>query len=115
MSPLKSLYYYPQIIIQLVPVTTRVVHSNIAHAEVYSIQHYAIQFVSDLWHVGGFLRVLRVPAPIKLTVTIVEIGVKHHNLATCIIQIALLFNISSEQNTLIQYYHVFVLIWSLLS
>ena len=26
--------------------------------EVYSIQHYVIKFVSDLWQVGGFLRVL---------------------------------------------------------
>ena len=24
--------------------------------EVYSIQHYVIKFVSDLWQVGGFLR-----------------------------------------------------------
>jgi hypothetical protein len=35
------------------------------HSEVYSIQHYAIKFVSDLRQVGGFLRV-----PIKLTATI---------------------------------------------
>ena len=27
-------------------------------------------FVSDLWQVGGFLRVLRFPPPIKLTTTI---------------------------------------------
>ena len=31
-------------------------HSNPAHGEVYSIQNYVIQFVSDLRHVGGFLR-----------------------------------------------------------
>ena len=35
--------------------------------EVYSIQHYVIQFVSDLWQIGGFLRVPRFPPPIKLT------------------------------------------------
>jgi len=37
---------------------------------VCSIQHYVIQFVSDLRQVGGFLRVLRFPPPIKLTATI---------------------------------------------
>ena len=36
-----------------------VVSSNPAHAEVYSIQHYIIKFVSELQQVGGFLRVLR--------------------------------------------------------
>jgi hypothetical protein len=30
------------------------------------IQHYVIEFVSDLQQVGGFLRVLRFPPPIKL-------------------------------------------------
>jgi hypothetical protein len=54
--------------------TTKVVSSNPAHGEVYSIQHYVIKFVSDLRHVGGFLRVLR------LNWNIVESGVKHHNL-----------------------------------
>jgi hypothetical protein len=34
---------------------------------IYSIQHYVIKFVSDLWQVSGFLRVLRFPPPIKLT------------------------------------------------
>ena len=33
----------------------------------YSIQHYVIKFVSDFRQVGGFLRVLRFPPPIKLT------------------------------------------------
>jgi hypothetical protein len=32
----------------------------------YSIQHYVIKFVGDLWQVGGFLWVLRFPPPIKL-------------------------------------------------
>jgi hypothetical protein len=31
-----------------------------------AIQHYVIKFVSDLRQVGGFLRVLRFPPPIKL-------------------------------------------------
>ena len=34
------------------------------------VQYYAIKFVSDLRDVGGFLRVLRFPPPIKLTATI---------------------------------------------
>jgi hypothetical protein len=34
---------------------TKVVSSNPVHGEVYSIQHYVIPFVSDLWQVGGFL------------------------------------------------------------
>jgi hypothetical protein len=32
----------------------------------YSIQHYEKKFVSDLWQVGGFLRALGFPPPIKL-------------------------------------------------
>ena len=47
-----------QLSVQLVPITTEVVSSNSIHGEVYSIQHYVIKFVSDLWQVGGFLRVL---------------------------------------------------------
>jgi hypothetical protein len=40
--------------------------NNISAGEVYSIQHYMIKFVSDLRQVGGFLRVLRFPPPIKI-------------------------------------------------
>jgi len=36
----------------------------------WGVQHYEIKFVSDLRQVGGFLRVLRFPSPIKLTATI---------------------------------------------
>ena len=39
------------------------------------VQHYVIQFVSDLWQVGGFLRF---PLPIKLTATKVESDVEQH-------------------------------------
>jgi protein gp37 len=53
--------------VQSVPITTKVVSSNPAHGEVYSIQYYVIQFVSDLRQVSGFLRF---PPPIKLTATI---------------------------------------------
>ena len=38
--------------------------------EVYLIQHYMIKFVRDLRHVGGLLRLLRFPPPIKLTTII---------------------------------------------
>ena len=58
---------------QSVSLTTKVVSSNPADGEVYSIQHYMIKFVSDLRQVGVFLRVLRFPPPIKLTVMITEI------------------------------------------
>ena len=50
----------------LSPVTTKVATSNTADDEVYSIQHYVTKFVSDLQQVGGFLRVLQFPPPIKL-------------------------------------------------
>ena len=47
-----------------------VVSSNTAHGEVYSMQHYANKFVSDMQQVGGFLWVLWFLPPIKLTTTI---------------------------------------------
>ena len=50
-------------------ITIKVVSSNPVHGEVYSIQHYVInssvRFI--LWQLGGFLRVLWFPPPIKLT------------------------------------------------
>jgi len=52
------------------PITTDVVGSTPPHGDVYSLQHYVIQFVSDLRQVGGFLQVLWFPPPIKLTATI---------------------------------------------
>jgi hypothetical protein len=59
-----------QLPMQSVPITTIVVSSNPAHGGMYSIQHYVIKFVSDLRQVGGFLRFLRFPPPMKLTATI---------------------------------------------
>ena len=56
--------------------TTKGVSSNPAHGEVYSMQHYVIKFVSDLLQVGGFLLVLRLPPPIKLSHDIAEILLK---------------------------------------
>ena len=55
------------VVVQSVPITTKVVNLNSAHGEVYSIQHYVLMFVSDLLQVGGFLRV---PPPITMTATI---------------------------------------------
>jgi hypothetical protein len=54
--------------IQSVYITTKVVSSNPAHVEVYSIQHYVIIFVTDLRKVCGFH--LRFPPPIKQSATI---------------------------------------------
>ena len=72
-----------QLPVQLMPITIKVVVSNPVHDEVYSIQHYVINFVSDLRKVSGFLRVLQFPPPIKVTTTIkwntFESGIKHHN------------------------------------
>jgi hypothetical protein len=49
-----------QLLMQSVPITTKVVSSNISHGEVYSMQHYLIKFVIDLQQVDGFHLVLRV-------------------------------------------------------
>jgi S-adenosylmethionine:tRNA-ribosyltransferase-isomerase (queuine synthetase) len=54
-------------VMQSVPITTKAVSSNRFHDEVYSIQHYVIKSVGDLRQVGGFLRVLRFPPPMKVT------------------------------------------------
>ena len=59
-----------QLPVQLMHTTTKVVTSNPAHDEVYSIQHYVIKFVSDSRQVGGFLLVFRFPPIIKLTAMI---------------------------------------------
>ena len=50
-----------QLPMQSVPITTKVVSSNPAHGEVYSIQFYVIKFVRDLWRISGFLRILCFP------------------------------------------------------
>ena len=62
--------------LQSVPITTKVVSSNLVHGKVYLIQHYVIKFVSDLRQVDGFLRVFRFPPPIKLTTMITIILLK---------------------------------------
>jgi hypothetical protein len=58
-----------QLPVQYVPITSKVVSSNPAHGEVYSIKHI-IKFVSDLQQLGGFLRILRFSLQIKLTAKI---------------------------------------------
>ena len=42
---------------QSVLITNNVVSWNLAHGEGYSIQHYVIEYLSNLREVGGFLRV----------------------------------------------------------
>ena len=59
-----------QLPVQSVPIATKVVSSNLVNGEMYSIQHYVKKFVSGLRQVGGYLRVLRFPPPIKFTSTI---------------------------------------------
>jgi hypothetical protein len=56
--------------VKSMPIINKVVSSNPVHGEVYSVKYYVIKFVSDLRQVGGFLRVLRFPPPIKLIGTI---------------------------------------------
>ena len=55
--------------VQLVHITSKVASLNPADGEVYSIQHYVIEFVSDLRQVFCFLQVLQFPLQIKLTAT----------------------------------------------
>jgi hypothetical protein len=52
-----------------VPITTKVVSYDPTNAEVYEIQYYVMQFVSELRQVSGFLLVLRLSPSIKLTAT----------------------------------------------
>jgi hypothetical protein len=59
-----------QLPVQSVPITTKVVSSNPAYGVVFSLQLYVIKFFSDLRQVGGFLRILRFPPPIKVTAKI---------------------------------------------
>ena len=46
----------------------------------WGVQHYVIKFVSDLHQVGGFLRVLGFPPPIKLT---------RHNITEILLKVTL--------------------------
>jgi hypothetical protein len=55
--------------VQSLPITSKAARWNPADGEVYSIQHYVIEFVSDLQQVFRFLHVLTFPLQIKLTAT----------------------------------------------
>ena len=67
--PWRSIFI--QLPVQSVYIATNVVSSHPAHGDAYSLQHFVIQFVSDLRQkVSGLLWVLRFLPPIKLTATI---------------------------------------------
>ena len=51
------------------PITSKVASWNPADGEVYPIQRYVIEFVSDLPQVCRFLQILQFPLQIKLTAT----------------------------------------------
>ena len=56
-----------------------------ARAEMYSIQHYVIKFVSDMWQVGGFLWLLRFPPPTKLIAEILlKVALNTITLTLCV-------------------------------
>ena len=59
-----------QLPMQSVPITTKALSSRPVYGDVYSIQCYVKKFVSDFRQVGGFLRELWFPPPIKLTAMI---------------------------------------------
>ena len=84
---------------QSVPITTKVLNSNPASGEVYTIQRYVIKFFSDLWQVGGFLWVLRFPPPVKwpprYSWNIVESGIKYHN-PVPLTQVSLQFHLTNK-------------------
>ena len=56
-----------QLLVQSVPIITKVLSFNPAHGEVYLIQLYVVKFVINLRQ--GFLKVLQFPPPIELTTT----------------------------------------------
>jgi hypothetical protein len=57
---------------QSMPITTKVESSNLAHGELYTVQHYVIKFVSDLRKVSGFLKF---PPPNMLSLSIKEFAI----------------------------------------
>ena len=58
-----SQFFNLQLLVQSVPITTKIVSSHPIHGEVYSMQHYVMQFLSNL-------RGTRFPPPKELTATI---------------------------------------------
>ena len=47
-----------ELLVQSVPNTIKVVNLNLVYCDMYSVQHFVIKFVSDLWQIGDFLWVL---------------------------------------------------------
>ena len=60
-----------------VPITTKVMSSNLAHGGVYSIQYYVLKFVSDLRKEP--VSSTEKNWPPRYNLNIIESGVKHHN------------------------------------
>ena len=85
-----------QLPVQSVPITTKVVSSNLVHGEVYSIQHYVIEFVSDLRQVGSFTRV----PPVSSTDTI-----DCHDITKILLKVAL-STITPLYNHIIVFYMI---------
>jgi hypothetical protein len=83
--------------------------SNPAHDEGHSIQQYVIKFVSDLRHVGGFLRVLRCLPSIQKLYDFCDISPQLIYLSSNLVINTLLYSIYS-----IQFYLgavVIVIVW----
>ena len=77
-----------QLHVESVPITTKIMSSNSAHGEVYSIQHYVIMFVSGLRQVTWFSP----DAPFSST-----IKTDSHNMAELLLKVALnTININSN-------------------
>ena len=79
---LRSFYFLSSV--NRITLYTSAVSSNPAHCEVYSIQQYVIKFVIDLRQVGGFLRALRFPPPIKtdrhdISEILLKVASNNHN------------------------------------
>jgi len=66
--------------VQSVPITTKVISSSPVHGEVYAIQHYMIEFLSDLRQIGGFHRILWVSSTNKTD---------HHDITERLLKVAL--------------------------
>jgi hypothetical protein len=68
--------------VQSVPITTEVVSFEFHSCKVYSIQHYVIAFVSDLWQVGSLSGLSDFLHQLKWSAwnnwNIVESGIQHH-------------------------------------
>ena len=71
-----------QLPVQSVPITTKFESSNLAHGEVYSIQHYVIKCVSDLrqFSLGTLVSSTNKNDLRDITEILLKVVLKHHNL-----------------------------------